>query len=198
MTLICLGDSLTFGYGVPRNRCWTSLAQKDSGFRIVNMGISGDTTGGMLTRLNTKILNDQCFQRFRENQPRVLLMGGTNDIFYSGSSMAARSNIGAMVHQLRTRGSEPLVGIAPTPVLDRVPQNWAGILTAETPAEIAAYTEWLCRWCAAFSVQTIDFRPLFLTENGLPDADAYLDGLHPNQEGHARMAAKLANWMKES
>ena len=26
MKLVCLGDSLTYGYGVPRKDCWVSLA----------------------------------------------------------------------------------------------------------------------------------------------------------------------------
>ena len=49
--LICLGDSLTFGAGVTRRDCWTSLVQRECGWTVVNRGISGDTTGGMLVRL---------------------------------------------------------------------------------------------------------------------------------------------------
>ena len=33
MELICLGDSLTFGYGVRRERCWTELAARFLGIR---------------------------------------------------------------------------------------------------------------------------------------------------------------------
>ena len=41
--LICLGDSLTFGAGVTRRDCWTSLVQRECGWTVVNRGISGDT-----------------------------------------------------------------------------------------------------------------------------------------------------------
>ena len=49
MDLICLGDSLTFGLGVRRGRCWTALFAEESGWNVSNRGISGDTTSGMPT-----------------------------------------------------------------------------------------------------------------------------------------------------
>lgn len=51
MKLICIGDSLTFGYGVRPSQRWTRLCAQETGWEIVNKGISGDTTGGMLVRL---------------------------------------------------------------------------------------------------------------------------------------------------
>ena len=54
--LICLGDSLTFGAGVTRRDCGTSLVQRACGWTVVNRGIRGDTTGGMLVRLQRDVL----------------------------------------------------------------------------------------------------------------------------------------------
>ena len=51
MDMICIGDSLTYGYGVRRAQCWTELASEMSGWTLVNHGICGDTTGGMLVRM---------------------------------------------------------------------------------------------------------------------------------------------------
>ena len=56
-TIICIGDSLTYGFGVRRAQCWTKLAAEMSGWTIVNCGICGDTTGGMLVRMR-EILHD--------------------------------------------------------------------------------------------------------------------------------------------
>ena len=80
-TIICLGDSLTYGYGVRRAQCWTELAAKMSGWNVVNRGICGDTTGGMLVRLR-EILREEIGER---DERCFLLMGGCNDIFFSGS-----------------------------------------------------------------------------------------------------------------
>ena len=85
MKLICIGDSLTFGYGVRPSQRWTRLCAQETGWEIVNEGISGDTTGGMLVRLRALLAErDICVQR-----PLVLLMGGANDIFFSGTDMPA-------------------------------------------------------------------------------------------------------------
>ena len=36
MEIICLGDSLTYGYGVRRSQCWTELAARESGWTLRN------------------------------------------------------------------------------------------------------------------------------------------------------------------
>lgn len=100
MKLICIGDSLTFGYGVRPSQRWTRLCAQETGWEIVNEGISGDTTGGMLVRLRALLAErDICVQR-----PLVLLMGGANDIFFSGTDTGARANMGAMLNQLLSLG----------------------------------------------------------------------------------------------
>ena len=80
-TIICIGDSLTYGYGVHRAQCWTKLAAEMSGWTIVNRGVCGDTTGGMLVRMR-EILREGIGEK---NERCFLLMGGCNDILYSGS-----------------------------------------------------------------------------------------------------------------
>ena len=86
MKLICIGDSLTFGYGVRPSQRWTRLCAQETGWEIVNEGISGDTTGGMLVRLRALLAErDICVQH-----PLALLMGGANDIFFSGTDTGAR------------------------------------------------------------------------------------------------------------
>ena len=111
MKLICIGDSLTFGYGVRPSQRWTRLCAQETGWEIVNEGISGDTTGGMLVRLRALLADrDICVQR-----PLVLLMGGANDIFFSGTDTGARANMGAMLNQLLSLGVHTMIGI-PTPI----------------------------------------------------------------------------------
>ena len=60
MELICIGDSLTYGYGVRRSECWTMLAAQESGWTVRNCGVSGDTTGGMLVRLRELLKQLTC------------------------------------------------------------------------------------------------------------------------------------------
>ena len=41
MKIVCLGDSLTYGYGVPQKDGWVSLAAQATGHTLVNRGVSG-------------------------------------------------------------------------------------------------------------------------------------------------------------
>ncbi|HBD30306.1 MAG TPA: hypothetical protein DC027_01470 [Oscillibacter sp.] len=57
--LICIGDSLTFGYGVHLSQRWTRLCAQETGWELVNEGINGDTTGGMLARMQGGVLAER-------------------------------------------------------------------------------------------------------------------------------------------
>lgn len=189
--LYCLGDSLTFGYGVSPRERWLNLTSRDCAWRLMNRGVCGDTTGGMLVRLRELL----CAGRKPE---AVLLMGGTNDIFYSGSAAGARANTGAMIQQLLTAGVLPLVGIPMSIVPDWHPEDWGAVVDFDGARELlASYGNWLDAYCRAFQVFTVDFRPLFLDAAGRARRELYLDGLHPNREGHRLMAELLCRRLTE-
>ena len=76
-----------------------------------NEGINGDTTGGMLARMQGGVLAELREGGLGADRPYALLMGGSNDVFYSGSDAAAQENMGAMIHQLFSVGVLPVVGI---------------------------------------------------------------------------------------
>ncbi len=188
-TIICLGDSLTYGYGVRRAQCWTELAAKMSGWNVVNRGICGDTTGGMLVRLR-EILREEIGER---DERCFLLMGGCNDIFFSGSSTGARENMAAMAHQLFAEGEMPLIAVGPGIADGSYPSMWSDLVDfPEAGRVIRQYYEWLERFCSSFGVRMIDFRGDFRDREGNIRTELYLDGLHLNPEGHRVMAERVA------
>lgn len=188
-TIICLGDSLTYGYGVRRAQCWTELAAEMSGWNVVNRGICGDTTGGMLVRLR-EILRESIGER---EERCFLLMGGCNDIFFSGSSTGARENMAAMAHQLFAEGEMPLIAVGPGIAKGNFPSMWSDLVDFPAAVEVVrAYYEWLERFCLSFGIRMIDFRGDFRDREGNIRAELYLDGLHLNPEGHRVMAERVA------
>lgn len=38
MKLVCIGDSLTYGYGVSSKSCWTELLKKHLNMEVINKG----------------------------------------------------------------------------------------------------------------------------------------------------------------
>ncbi len=189
MELICIGDSLTYGYGVRRAQRWTELTAEMSGWTVRNYGVSGDTAGGMLVRLRELLREEPD----RSNERCFLLMGGCNDIFFSGSSLGARENMAAMVHQLFAAGEMPLVAIGPGIAAGAYPSAWAALVDFPKAAEeITRYYEWLERFCITFGVRMVDFRADFRNGSGAMRTELYHDGLHLNPEGHRVMANRVA------
>lgn len=181
--LYCLGDSLTFGFGVRRQERWTNLLQ-EHGWQAINLGCNGDTTAGMLTRLQA-VLADQ-------PRGKVLVMGGSNDIFYGGDMAGAKANMGAMLQQIFAAGFEPVVGIPLPAVAADAPRQWANVVDFEKAAELlTAYCAWLKDFSASFSIAVVDFRCDFVDDKGEAKRQLFLDGLHPTAEGHRLMAQRL-------
>jgi len=189
--LICLGDSLTFGLRVPHSQTWPRIIGRETGWDVENLGINGDTTGGMLVRLQELVRNADRSLR-PGNMPVVLIMGGSNDIFYAGTDTGARANIGAMIHQAIPAHLVPVVGI-PLPIsVEDAPKNWGKVADFAACAELLEdYSQWLRAYCQAFGVAYVDFRQDFLTPDGQVRRELFSDGLHPNAQGHALMARRL-------
>lgn len=185
--LICLGDSLTFGLRVPQSQTWPRLVG-ETGVEVVNLGICGDTTGGMLARLPAIL------KEYGKTQAAVLIMGGSNDIFYAGTDAAARSNIGAMVHQVIAAGLTPVVGI-PLPIVpEAAPKEWEPVANFREAAKtLETYCAWLKTYCKAFGIPTVDFRADFLDAQGNARGELFCDGLHPNAQGHRLMARRICD-----
>ena len=59
MKIICIGDSLTFGYGVWRNDCWVTLISRSTGLRTLNRGVNGDTSAYMLQRARSRAITEE-------------------------------------------------------------------------------------------------------------------------------------------
>ena len=66
--LVCLGDSIVYGYGVSPRYAWPYLASKTLGINILNKGENGDTADGM----NVRFMKDVVW-----NHPKdVFVMAG--------------------------------------------------------------------------------------------------------------------------
>lgn len=179
MRIVCLGDSLTRGYGIQRKKCWTNLAADKTGYHIDNFGIIGDTTGGMLARLS-QILTDI-------HPDMIFLMGGVNDLLAGCDPGIPQSNIMSMVHQSYALGVTPVVGIPPLCDVLHLRKDWAEFGREKLYGIKAdSYGNWLRDFGKTFRTETVDFAQDFLNSEN-PDGN-YLDGIHPSEQGHQLMA----------
>lgn len=177
MKIICLGDSLTYGYGVRRSKSWTKLSQDKLKIEIINEGINGDTTNGMISRFH----NTVC----AKNPEAVLIMGGVNDLIAGADLGIVKSNIMAMVHQSIAKYIDPIVGIPTKVYADNVRHDWSEFSDFNRVAEeLEKYRLWIQNFCKTFNIKYIDFYTEFEKEAGKNVRDLYVDGLHFNEQGN--------------
>lgn len=181
MKLVCLGDSLTFGYGVPRSDTWVSLLDEALDLPVVNAGVTGDTTGGMLARFQHSVVG--------QGASHVFLMGGANDILLSGETAGAKANLGALVYRSLAEGIVPILGL-PIPAHPSAAQTqWGRVFDfSQAGPKMEELCGWISRFADGFGIAVVDFRPIFGTP---PQGEYYLDGLHVTPRGHRRMAEQF-------
>ena len=160
-TLLVMGDSLSAAYGIPVERGWVALLQKQMDkaqidATVVNASITGETTGGGLARF------DQILQ---QNKPEVVILElGANDGLRGFSVKRMRTNLGWMVQKSQAMGAKVLLlGM-------RIPPNYG-----------KRYTEQFYQVYAGLADQYKLVRvPFFLEGVGGNSELMQRDGLHPN------------------
>lgn len=185
MKLICIGDSFTRGFGVKKKESWVSQISIENA-DVINMGINGDTTSGMLARFRNDVV--------LEKSNYVLITGGTND-FISGSDCSIpQNNYMAMVHQAFHSGIIPVVGIEPGFSPENVRADWAVFSDFQKVFDKQLQLgEWLKKMCKTFGVFYIDFyEGLNLVTQNASEKAMFIDGLHLTAEGH-KLIAEIAN-----
>jgi len=178
--LVCLGDSLTEGYEIDMTTRWTNQLESKFDFPIINSGISGDTTAGMLARFNPDVV--------AHSPSHMILMGGTNDLYHDLSSKQILSNIHAISRQAKFHNISIIIGI-PTPVIFRNIEYPKSMFLNESQLKdrVDAFRTDLQQYALEDTKPIIDF--------GLQmHADLFLsDGVHPNENGQGIMANNVAS-----
>ena len=107
-TVLALGDSLTQGVGASSPaHAWPAVFERLSGWRVVNGGVSGDTSDMALARLPALL---------REHRPQLVIVSiGGNDFLHQQSGAATRDNIRAIVQQSQSAGAQVLLVAEPQP-----------------------------------------------------------------------------------
>jgi lysophospholipase L1-like esterase len=84
-TILALGDSITYGFGVNENESYPSILEKLTKRRVINAGINGDTSEDALKRFSN-LLKDNSIQMM------ILCVGG-NDLLQKTPLRSIRENI---------------------------------------------------------------------------------------------------------
>lgn len=184
MKMICIGDSLTYGLGVPLEDNWVEILNRESAYRVYNKGINGDTSGGMLARFERDVL--------REKPDVVFIMGGSNDFIMGCDINVVKANIMAMVHQARAAKIEVVLGIEICGDTAHIRADWNGLTDFyEVERKLQEMSEWLQVFCRAFQIPCVDLHGQFAQAIAGRQEQYFIDGVHPNRRGHRVLADLL-------
>lgn len=170
-TLVAFGDSLTAGYQLPPAAAFpvqleVALRAKGYKVKVVNAGVSGDTTANGLDRLEWTLA---------ESADGVILELGANDALRGLDPAVPRANLNQLVAKIKTKGADVLLAGM------RAPTNWGAEYKA---AFDAIYPDLASR-------QNVALYPYFLEGVRLEPKLLQTDGLHPTAEGVAEIVKRI-------
>ena len=173
--IVAFGDSLTAGHGLEPGESYPDVLQKlldqrGLRYRVVNQGISGDTTSGGLDRVKLAL----------QLKPAVVILElGANDGLRGLPLTATRANLASMIDQFRRGGARVLLaGMT-------LPRNYG-------PDYVQGFEQVFRDLAREKRVATIPF----LLEGVASDPRLMQpDALHPTAEGTRRVAATVLKYL---
>jgi lysophospholipase L1-like esterase len=167
--VVFLGDSITQGWG-------GGLGAAFPGVKVANRGISGDTTRGVLLRLEEDVL--------ALDPAAVVLLIGTNDLEEGATPEVVAGNLRLIVAALKRHDARmPIVlcQVFPSSASQKRPADQIKAVNAVYLAAVKNDPQ----------VTYLETWPLFADPKGDAIPDEFPDLLHPNETGYAKWAAAL-------
>jgi acyl-CoA thioesterase-1 len=175
--VIFLGDSLTAGLGLEAEQAYPALLSRQLAaaghpVRVVNAGVSGDTTAGGLARLDWLLAQ----------KPAVVVVGlGGNDGLRGLPIEETEKNLRAIVQRCRAAGARVLLlGM-------KIPPNYG-------PDYITRFAALYPRLARELGVPLVPF--LLEGVGGVPELNQG-DGIHPTAAGQEKVAANVRPYLEK-
>ena len=176
--IVAMGDSLTAGLGVAPNESYPALlenllVERDLNYRVVNAGISGETSSGAKARIDWVL---------RLNPDIVILETGANDGLRGIDPKLVQANIEQII--VRLKQEEVTVVLTGMMMLTNLGKTY-----------VSAFNELYPQLASRHGVV---FMPFFLKDVAAEPAKNQADGIHPNPAGYQIIAANLLPYVEEA
>ena len=175
--MVFLGDSLTAGYGLEGDQAYPALlerrlAEQGTPVRVINAGVSGDTTAGGLTRLDWLL----------RQKPDILVVGlGGNDGLRGVDLDQTESNLREIVRRAKAAGARVLLlGM-------RIPPNYGPDYTSRFEAMYPQIAKELDVPLVPFLLEGV---------GGIADLNQ-ADAIHPTAKGQEIVADNVEPYLRE-
>lgn len=171
LTIVALGDSLTAGYMLKPSESFPAqlemaLQAQGRKVKVVNAGVSGDTTAAGLERLEWAL---------SDRPDAVIVELGANDALRGLDPSVPRNNLDRILTQIKAKGADILLtGM-------KAPRNWGADYAAKFDA---IYPDLAAK-------HGIALYPFFLEGVVLHPKLQLQDGLHPSAAGVAEIVRRI-------
>ena len=166
--VVFLGDSITQG--------WHSLANAFPNLKVANRGIGGDTTRGVLYRLNDDVLN--------LDPKAIVLLIGTNDIGLGARPEDVADNLEGILQEIKKFNPN-----LPVIICDVMPRSDHNQHPADRIKQLNSLVAAAIKNDPQFTL--CDTWSIYANKDGDCPKDEFPDLLHPNATGYAKWAAAL-------
>ncbi|MGB7920357.1 MAG: arylesterase [Desulfobacterales bacterium] len=177
-TIVAMGDSLTEGLGVPEEKAYPALLQKvlrdkGYGYRVVNAGISGETSSGARSRIGWVL---------RMKPDIVILETGANDGLRGLDPELIRRNIRDIVDAFTSEGIiVVLAGMKTLPNLGPAYSKMFAYVYTDVGGD-----------------SDVILIPFFLEGVAGVAKMNQSDGIHPTADGYARVVEHILPYVTEA
>ncbi len=166
--ILAFGDSLTYGSGVAENQSYPAILHSLIGRKIVNAGISGETSAEGLQRLPWLI---------KQTKPDLMvLIHGGNDLLGHQSEAVLKQNLAEMIVIARQNDVDVVMLSVPKPTIFLRPAKLYAELAREQGIAIDQDT----------------------LSDVLSDRQLKSDQIHPNAAGYKKMANSVRALLSEA
>ena len=164
--VVMIGDSIT------QDGSWSRLLRRDD---IVNRGIAGDTSRGLLRRVD----------RLEPTIIKAFIMIGINDLIWNKSLEHIFDNYIQILDRLKSKSITPIVQST----------LYAGKESAKRyNSHVEVLNSELKAYCKEEGIQFIDLNTI-LSPNGQLDDRFTIDGIHLESEAYVRWAETIKNFL---
>ena len=172
--MLALGDSLTFGSGAAPEAAYPVRLAEVTGWKMVNAGVPADTSAKARERLP---------QLLAEHGPKLVLLSiGGNDFLRQVPEVETRTNITAMLDEIRAAGAQPVLIAVPRPaVMAALLRSLEDHPLYEALAEERRVPLFAAGWAEVLS-----------------DPALKSDQIHANAAGYERFARRLHGFLREA
>lgn len=185
---LIFGDSITYGHGDSKGG-WVARFKEEAWDKtfVYNLGISGDTTAEVLSRLEF-----EARQRVDPGEEAILVFAvGLNDSIFLNDRGISQTSIDQFIKNLheiyaRAKNISPhilFVGLTPVDDTKTNPVPWAPNKVYKNEY-IAKYDQMLKSFCRESSIPFVDVFSVWREKNYI---GWLYDGVHPNKEGYDKL-----------